>query len=72
MRGEVFRSGDTLPFGVRAFEGFEPNDLVLYGRTLSLLHGLATRLDPTINVFAVAQPYFMHFLMSPAPRTEAG
>ena len=30
VRGEVFRSGDTLPFGVRAFEGFEPNDLVLY------------------------------------------
>jgi glyoxylase-like metal-dependent hydrolase (beta-lactamase superfamily II) len=28
--GEVFRGGDTLPFGVRAFEGFEPNDLVLY------------------------------------------
>jgi glyoxylase-like metal-dependent hydrolase (beta-lactamase superfamily II) len=30
VRGEVFRAGDTLPFGVRAFEGFEPNDLVLY------------------------------------------
>jgi glyoxylase-like metal-dependent hydrolase (beta-lactamase superfamily II) len=30
VRGEVFRSGDTLHFGVRAFEGFEPNDLVLY------------------------------------------
>ena len=30
VRGEVFRGGDTLPFGVRAFEGFEPNDLVLY------------------------------------------
>jgi glyoxylase-like metal-dependent hydrolase (beta-lactamase superfamily II) len=30
VRGEVFVSGDTLPFGVRAFEGFEPNDLVLY------------------------------------------
>ena len=29
VRGEVFRGGDTLPFGVRAFEGFEPNDLVL-------------------------------------------
>jgi hypothetical protein len=26
---EVFRSGATLPFGIRAFEGFEPNDLVL-------------------------------------------
>ena len=30
MRGEVFRGGDMPPFGVRAFEGFEPNDLVLY------------------------------------------
>ena len=30
VRGEVFRGGDTLPFGIRAFEGFEPNDLVLY------------------------------------------
>jgi len=30
VQGEVFRGGDTLPFGVRAFEGFEPNDLVLY------------------------------------------
>src|SRR5262249_55212939 len=28
--GEVFRAGDTVRFGVRAFEGFEPNDLVLY------------------------------------------
>ena len=30
VRGEVFRGGDTLPFGVRALEAFEPNDLVLY------------------------------------------
>jgi glyoxylase-like metal-dependent hydrolase (beta-lactamase superfamily II) len=30
VRGEIFRGGDTLPCGVRAFEGFEPNDLVLY------------------------------------------
>jgi glyoxylase-like metal-dependent hydrolase (beta-lactamase superfamily II) len=30
VRGEVFHAGDTLPLGVRAFEGFEPNDLVLY------------------------------------------
>jgi ubiquinone biosynthesis protein len=47
-------------------EGLQiPNDLVLYGRTISLLHGLATRLDPTINVFAVAQPYFLQFLLAP-------
>jgi glyoxylase-like metal-dependent hydrolase (beta-lactamase superfamily II) len=30
VQGTVFRGGDTLPFGVRAFEGFEPNDLLLY------------------------------------------
>ncbi len=30
VRGEVFRGGDTLPFGIRAFEAFEPIDLVLY------------------------------------------
>jgi glyoxylase-like metal-dependent hydrolase (beta-lactamase superfamily II) len=28
--GELFRAGDRLSFGVRAFEGFEPIDLVLY------------------------------------------
>ena len=31
--GEAFRGGDTLPFGVHAFEGFEPNDLVPYVET---------------------------------------
>lgn len=30
VRGEVFRGGETLPFGIRSFEAFEPNDLVLY------------------------------------------
>jgi glyoxylase-like metal-dependent hydrolase (beta-lactamase superfamily II) len=30
VRGEVFRGGDVPPFGVRAFEALEPNDLVLY------------------------------------------
>jgi glyoxylase-like metal-dependent hydrolase (beta-lactamase superfamily II) len=30
VRGEVFRGGDRLEFGVRGFEAFEPNDLVLY------------------------------------------
>lgn len=28
--GQVFSSGDRLPVGVEAFEGFEPNDLVLW------------------------------------------
>ena len=30
VAGAVFRAGDTLAVGVRAFEGFEPNDLVLW------------------------------------------
>lgn len=38
-----------------------PGDLILYGRTLSLLHGLAFRLDPTLPVFEVAAPYIMKF-----------
>jgi glyoxylase-like metal-dependent hydrolase (beta-lactamase superfamily II) len=28
--GTVFRAGDVLPVGVQAFEGMEPNDLVLW------------------------------------------
>jgi glyoxylase-like metal-dependent hydrolase (beta-lactamase superfamily II) len=28
--GQVFLAGDRLPVGVEAFEGFEPNDLVLW------------------------------------------
>src|SRR5207253_7746321 len=31
--GEAFRGGDTLPFGVHAFEGLEPNDLMPYVET---------------------------------------
>ncbi len=27
---QVFRAGDTLPVGIRAFPGMEPNDLVLW------------------------------------------
>jgi glyoxylase-like metal-dependent hydrolase (beta-lactamase superfamily II) len=65
VRGEVFRSGDTLPFGVRAFEGFEPNDLVLYvesrravvvGDTLidrgaeEVIHGLRPLIDLPVDV----------------------
>ena len=30
VQGEIFRGGDTLPFDIRAFEAFEPIDLVLY------------------------------------------
>ena len=38
-----------------------PNDLILYGRTLGLLHGLGFKLDPTLPVFEVAAPYLMKF-----------
>jgi predicted unusual protein kinase regulating ubiquinone biosynthesis (AarF/ABC1/UbiB family) len=47
-----------------------PNDLVLYGRTISLLHGLATRLDPEINVFRVAAPYLIQFLLGASPSSQ--
>lgn len=30
VRGEVLEEGDTLPFGVQALAGMEPNDLVLW------------------------------------------
>jgi glyoxylase-like metal-dependent hydrolase (beta-lactamase superfamily II) len=30
LPGEVFSGGDRLPVGVEAYEGFEPNDLVLW------------------------------------------
>ena len=61
VRGEVFRGGDTLPFGVRAFEAFEPNDLVLYvesrravvvGDTL-IDRGNGLQVNPTWPVEAV-------------------
>jgi predicted unusual protein kinase regulating ubiquinone biosynthesis (AarF/ABC1/UbiB family) len=48
-----------------------PNDLILYGRTVALLHGLATRLDPAINVFAVVAPYILQFLFAPRPTAAA-
>lgn len=38
-----------------------PNDLILYGRTLGLLHGLGFKLDPDLPVFEVAAPYLMKF-----------
>jgi len=38
-----------------------PNDLILYGRTLGLLHGLAFKLDPDLPIFEVAAPYLMRF-----------
>jgi predicted unusual protein kinase regulating ubiquinone biosynthesis (AarF/ABC1/UbiB family) len=48
-----------------------PNDLILYGRTVALLHGLATQLHPAINVFAVVAPYLLQFLFVPRPVAAA-
>jgi predicted unusual protein kinase regulating ubiquinone biosynthesis (AarF/ABC1/UbiB family) len=39
-----------------------PEDLILYGRTIGLLHGLATDLDPNINVFQIVQPHIMRLM----------
>jgi predicted unusual protein kinase regulating ubiquinone biosynthesis (AarF/ABC1/UbiB family) len=41
-----------------------PADLVLYGRTLGILHGLATEMGAGLNVFEVARPHLMTFLFS--------
>lgn len=41
-----------------------PEDLILYGRTVGLLHGLATDLDPNINVFDIVRPHLMKFLFA--------
>jgi predicted unusual protein kinase regulating ubiquinone biosynthesis (AarF/ABC1/UbiB family) len=38
-----------------------PNDLVLYGRTLGILHGLTFVLDKDLPIFEVAAPYLMQF-----------
>jgi predicted unusual protein kinase regulating ubiquinone biosynthesis (AarF/ABC1/UbiB family) len=39
-----------------------PEDLILYGRTIGLLHGLATDLDPNINVFEIVRPHLMRLM----------
>ncbi len=41
-----------------------PNDIILYGRTFSLLSGLATQIDKTANMFMIAKPYIMQTLMT--------
>ena len=41
-----------------------PNDIVLYGRTFSLISGLATQIDKTANMFMLAKPFLMKTLMS--------
>ncbi len=54
-----------------------PNDIILYGRTFSLLSGLATQIDKTANMFMIAKPYIMQTLMTmnfqppPAPQMPA-
>jgi len=53
-------SGRAIANFLRQVEGLQiPNDLVLYGRTLGLLHGLATSLDKDVSIFELAAPYFL-------------
>lgn len=53
---------------IQKIEGIHvPNDLVLYGRTFSLLVGLATTLDENANAFELARPFIMKTLMSGGP-----
>ncbi len=48
-----------------------PNDLVLYGRTFSLLAGLATSLDKNQNALQLAKPIVMSTLAQAALRSAA-
>lgn len=41
-----------------------PNDIVLYGRTFSLISGLATQIDHNANMFLLAKPFLMKTLAS--------
>lgn len=53
---------------VSKIEGINiPTDMVLYGRTFSLLSGLATQIDPTANGFNLAKPFVMQQLATMAP-----
>lgn len=36
-----------------------PNDIILYGRTFSLLSGLATQIDKTANMFLLSKPFML-------------
>ncbi|MEW6776421.1 MAG: AarF/UbiB family protein [Bdellovibrionota bacterium] len=41
-----------------------PNDIILYGRTFSLLSGLATQIDKTANMFMLAKPFMVATIKS--------
>lgn len=42
-----------------------PQDVVLYGRAFSLLSGVVTQLDPSVNGLVLAKPMIMEALMRP-------
>lgn len=44
-----------------------PQELVLYGRTFALLAGLSRAIDPTVDAFALAKPYFLRAMLSGGP-----
>lgn len=48
-----------------------PNDIILYGRTFSLLSGLATQIDKTANMFLIAKPFIMQTLMTMSAKQAA-
>ncbi len=49
-----------------------PTDLVLYGRTFSLLAGVVTQLDRNVNGLMLARPMIMQALTNPAKLTMPG
>ena len=44
-----------------------PQELVLYGRTFSLLAGLTKQVDPTVDAFALARPHVMRAMLGGGP-----
>lgn len=50
---------------MKSIDGIQiPQDLVLYGRTASLIYGLGSILDPKVNLLTIAQPYLMKYIFS--------
>ena len=52
VEGHLFSAGDQLPFGVEAFPGREPNDVVLWVESGAVIAGDTTcRLRPRASRF---------------------
>ena len=41
-----------------------PNDFILFGRTVGMLNGLGSRLDPETNIIEIAAPFAKRFILT--------